>query len=186
MHGENAEEPDRRPRGRRSVAATWASVGLLSGVVTTVLALGLGTGDRRRCVASVLPSPGESLLIEIEGREFELFVRHPGADGRLGTDDDVSTVRDVRIPAGVPTRLRLRSADYLYSLSLPRLGLREVAVPELEFVLDLSVEEPGSFVLQGEQLCGFGHPRLVGELRVDAPEDYARWILERSPIEERP
>ncbi len=118
----------------------------------------------------IIPTP---LEIEVIGRRFHWEVHYPGADGVLGTDDDRYGDGEVHIPLDAEARIRLRSEDYVYSFSLPHLGLREIAVPEMDFFLEFSAEKAGTFELRGDQLCGFAHPDLLGRLIVGSREAYA-------------
>jgi len=118
----------------------------------------------------VVPTP---LEIEITGSKFQWKIHYPGADGRLGTDDDAFGERELHLPKDAEALIHLRSKDYVYSFALPHLGLREIAVPELEFSLAFPARESGTFELRGDQLCGFAHPKLIGKVLVQSPEDYA-------------
>jgi cytochrome c oxidase subunit 2 len=117
-----------------------------------------------------IPSP---LEIEITGHDFGWKIRYPGADGRLGTADDVFGQRHLHLPQGTETRLHLRSRDYVYTLALPHLGLKEIAVPDLEFSLSFSAGERGTYELRGDQLCGYAHHDLIGTVIVESPSVYA-------------
>ncbi len=114
----------------------------------------------------------ELLEIEVTGKAFEWHVRYPGVDGRIGTSDDVFSRRDVHVPAHTRARLHLRSRDYIYNLALPRLGLKEAAVPDLEFSLEFETGDPRTLELRGDQMCGWTHPLLLGRLVVDAPRSF--------------
>lgn len=134
-----------------------------------------GCGDvaaRSRAPSSEfrIPTP---LEIEVTGSAFHWHVLYPGADGLLGTDDDVHGRRDVHLPQNAQARVHLRSKDYVYTMSFPQLGLKEIAVPDLEFSLAVQALEKGVFELRGNQMCGFTHPNLLGRLVVHTAGDYA-------------
>lgn len=174
-----------RPHASSAASTPWVATaaGLLVGVALTAWAVTYRTthervSNSRGEVATGLPATGETLTIEVVGRGFEWYVRHPGPDLELGTADDVLAMRDVHLPAGTRAQLRLKSDDYLYSLSVPHAGQREIAVPDLEFALELQAQELGTFELKGQQMCGFAHPRLIGKLVVQSPEEYSRWLRE--------
>ena len=174
-----------RPPTPPTASTPWVATaaGLLVGVALTAWAVTYrathgAESDAHGEVATGLPPEGETLTIEVVGRGFEWYVRHPGPDLTLGTADDVLAMRDVHLPAGTRARLRLKSDDYLYSLSVPHAGQREIAVPELEFALELDAQEPGTFELKGQQMCGYAHPRLIGKLVVQPPAEYSNWLQE--------
>lgn len=118
----------------------------------------------------IIPTP---LEIEVTGTKFHWQIQYPGADGKLGTADDLYGDRVLHVPLEADARIHLRSRDYVYSFALPHLGLKEIAVPEMEFFLDFVAEQAGTFELRGDQLCGFTHPDLLGRLVVVSREGYA-------------
>ena len=119
--------------------------------------------------------------IEVTGHDFRWHVRYPGRDGKLGTDDDVFGDRHVRVPRGKRVRMHLRSEDYVYSLALPQLGLKEIAVPDLRYALELADVEVGTYELRGAQMCGYTHPELIGTLVVEPLPDFIA-ALERMQV----
>ena len=121
---------------------------------------------------------GAPLEVRVTGEDYEWHVAYPGPDDRLDTPDDIVTRRHVHLPAETSVRLQLRSRDYVYSLALPHLQLREIAVPELAFALEFPSGPVGRHELMGDQLCGSAHPLLEGELIVEPPERFERWLRE--------
>jgi cytochrome c oxidase subunit 2 len=130
--------------------------------------------------AGVTPLPGgeklESLHIEITGHDYRWSARYPGADGLLGTADDVLTGREVHVPLHAKTQIDLKSGDFIYTFALPHWGLKEIAVPDMTFTLNLTADRVGSFQLLGDQMCGYAHPDLLGTLTVQTQDDFAAWL----------
>lgn len=115
-------------------------------------------------------------IIDVTGDDYCWHVAHPGMDGELGTQDDQRMTRNIHVPVDTKIRLRLHSRDYVYTLALPDWGLREIAVPELEFGIEFRAPQPGRYRLWGDQQCGFTHPQLLGTLHVHHRIEYARWL----------
>ena len=88
-------------------------------------------------------------------------------------------VRDVHIPVQTDVVLVLRSEDYVYTLALPQFGLKEIAVPTLEFRLDFRPPDAGRFPLLGDQLCGDPHPDLQCGLVVESRDQFLKWLKNR-------
>ena len=122
--------------------------------------------------------PLDSLDIEVTGSDFQWHIRYPGRDGRLDTPDDVHSLKNIHVPVHVMVKIQLKSKDYLYSLALPHLGLKQLAVPAMVFPLEFEAESTGSFPFLGDQLCGYSHPSLMGELIVQSREDFESWLEE--------
>lgn len=111
-------------------------------------------------------------VVELVGSGHVWHARYPGPDGRLGTADDVHRDGDLHVPAGVPTRIVLRSEDYIYALRVPSLAVNEVAVPDLPLDVRLAAAPVGSYVLEGGQMCGTPPAGLQGHVVVHEPAGY--------------
>jgi cytochrome c oxidase subunit 2 len=125
---------------------------------------------------SAAPDAARPYLVRVTGHEFNWLIRHAGRDGRLDTDDDVLERRNLRLPAESPIRIELESDDYVYSFELPHLAQKEMAVPELSFPLEFRSGPPGHFAVRGNQMCGYAHPSLMGELTIVPRADFLRWL----------
>ena len=122
---------------------------------------------------SGLPSIGESYCIEVTGRDNRWHVRYPGMESQ---DCDGLVVQDIHVPCATKIVLVLKSRDYVYTLSVPHFGKKEIAVPELTFQMELEPSDPGRFALDGDQWCGDPHPELQGELVVETPRQFLDWL----------
>lgn len=123
------------------------------------------------------PTPDVAPLpIRIVGEEFEWHVRYPGPDGALDTPDDVLGLRDLHIPANSPIEIELDSRDYIYHFQIPELGVNEMAVPNLEFRARLEASQTGSVPLLGDQMCGYAHDSLLGQVVVHTSSGFEDWL----------
>ncbi len=78
----------------------------------------------------------------------------------------------------------MRSRDYLYGFRIPGLGVNEVAVPDLPMFARIETPPPGTYELLGDQLCGYAHKSLIGEMVVQPRSEFDRWVerqKERTP-----
>ncbi len=136
----------------------------------------LFTGLCSGCAASHPQHRLESIVIEVTGAEFNWYFRYPGADGVLGTSDDQHSVQNLFLPDNSKVKLQLKSNDYVYTFTLPELGMKEIAVPGLSFELQFTTGELQTLQLRGDQLCGFAHETLIGKVYVRNQDDgYYGW-----------
>ncbi len=105
----------------------------------------------------------ESIIIEVTGHNFNWHYRYPGADGILGTKDDESSIQDLYLPDNANIRLQLKSLDYVYTFALPDIGLKEIAVPDLDFELQFKTGSEQTLKVLGDQFCGYAHETLIGK-----------------------
>ncbi|MFK8113977.1 MAG: hypothetical protein AB8B91_17370 [Rubripirellula sp.] len=106
-----------------------------------------------------------SIEVEARGRKFKWTFRYPGRDRALNTADDVLLEQDLRLPTNIKVALSLESDDYVYSLSCPTLGLKEIAVPDLTYQLEFATGESiGIYPLVADPMCGWSafHDKELG------------------------
>lgn len=125
---------------------------------------------------AAVPQIREPYHIEITGSKDRWHVRYPGADGEVASESDARTVRNIHIPLQTKVVLVLKSTDYIYTLALPQFGLKEIAVPDLEFRMELCPPAAGRFELVGNQLCGDPHAELDGFLIVEPTDRFFDWL----------
>jgi heme/copper-type cytochrome/quinol oxidase subunit 2 len=119
----------------------------------------------------------QPLVVRVTGHDFKWLVRYPGADGLLDTADDRMTERVVRLPERSDVNIELDSDDYVYSFYVPGLGIMEMAIPDKPYVMGVRTGPPGGFKLLGNQLCGYTHPELIGDVLVEARSDFEAWLV---------
>ena len=132
------------------------------------------------CGREIEPSYPTPLVIDVVGRDFLWSFTYPGADKILGTEDDLVVEKDLHLPLGHDIHLRLTSEDYIYTFRARELGLRELAVPELQFDLDFRTESVGKYELEVDPLCAirFLHGDEMGWLVIEDGEVFERWLLD--------
>jgi cytochrome c oxidase subunit 2 len=155
---------------RHAVGGMLCSLGIVSGCVPDVA---------RDEPALWKHDPDRTYRVLITGRDFNWYIRYPGPDNELGTADDIHARRDLHLPQHTKVRLELASDDYLYSLTLPQWNLKEIAVPDLSFCLEFDTQVAGTFDLLGDQMCGYTHPNLLGQLTVQSHSDFDAWLKQR-------
>ncbi|MGE5819791.1 MAG: cytochrome c oxidase subunit II [Deltaproteobacteria bacterium] len=124
-------------------------------------------------------APESDFEIQVTAKQFNWEVVYPGADGKLGTSDDVQFDNDIHVPVNKVVRVHLGSKDVIHSFFLPNLRLRQDAVPGRNILVWFEATKPGKYEIACSQLCGFGHSGMIGWLYVDTPEDYAKWAAEK-------
>lgn len=174
--------------GLRSARTGLAAVVLGAAAVAACVLPGCGpSGDTSGGAGADAFAYGDTLLVRMTGGNYTWRVRYAGADGEFGTADDRHATRHFHAPKGTPVTLQLRSDDYIYTMALPHLGLKEIAVPDMDFALRFELDEPGEYQLKGDQMCGYSHPDLMGTLTVEDEKSFRGWVdgLPKGPGEER-
>jgi len=127
----------------------------------------------------------EPVFGEIWGSQFDWRFKYPGHDGRLGTADDVESPFELVVPDDQKIVMNLRSRDVLHSFFIPKLRLKQDAVPGMTipiwFQVDqeqLAEESKNEFDIICAELCGWGHYKMSGRIRIVSRAEFDAWIDE--------
>lgn len=173
-------------------------VEIYSILATAVVFLGLlGLGTRTWAGVQFTRAPPNAEPVEVLARQFAWSFRYPGPDGRFGRtdlrlineaasnpfglDDSDPSAKDdlvsatLRIPAGRPVRLSLRSLDVIHSFFLRELRVKQDLVPGMEIPLHFEARVPGTYELPCAELCGLGHHQMRTTVIVMPPAQFDEW-----------
>jgi cytochrome c oxidase subunit II len=147
------------------------------------------------------PAKPGSVQVEATGAQFAWFFRYPGPDGKyapisakdispedqnpLGIsttdadakDDVVSGV--MYLPVNREVDITLRSQDVIHSLFIPAMRFKQDAVPGLAIHMHFTPVETGDYEIACAELCGLGHYKMHGILKVISQEDFDKWLAAR-------
>jgi len=144
------------------------------------------------------PAPKDAIRVEALGKQFAWSFRYPGRDGKFGrTDirlindsngnpfgiderdaagrDDISTAA-LRVPAGRPVLLTLRSRDVIHNFFVRELRLKQDLVPGMEIPFWFQADKAGEFEVACSELCGLGHHQMRTSLIVLPAAEFEAWL----------
>ncbi|MCA9121193.1 MAG: cytochrome c oxidase subunit II [Planctomycetales bacterium] len=124
-------------------------------------------------------------LVEVTGRQFEWRLRYAGADGEIGTQDDLYSVNDLHIPVDEEVVIAIKSEDVLHSFFLPNLRLKQDVVPGMKQYVWFRANEIGNFDIVCAELCGWGHYKMRGRLTIESREKFDAWLQQQIEEQER-
>jgi cytochrome c oxidase subunit 2 len=106
--------------------------------------------------------------------------------------DDVTVVGVLHVPVGKPVLVYLSSKDVIHSFALQEMRVKQDAIPghvtPLWFVPTITTDDmrakkgadaDWTYEIACAQLCGIGHSKMRGFVRVDTPEQYAKWMADQ-------
>ncbi len=149
------------------------------------------------------PAGPNAVHVEVTGMQFAWYFRYPGADGKFGTtrpeledaslgglsalgvdpndpaskDDVVSGV--LELPVNREVDLTLRAQDVIHSFFVPAMRFKQDAVPGLMIHMHFRPEQTGDYEIACAELCGLGHYKMHGIMRVVSEPDFEKWLAER-------
>jgi cytochrome c oxidase subunit 2 len=111
-------------------------------------------------------------IAEVTARQFEWRIRYPEPGHVLKTTPekhDLYSVNELLVPAGRPVMIYLRTQDVQHSFFVPKLRVKQDAVPGQIIPVWFEVIEPGEYELVCAELCGWGHYKMKARV-VALPE----------------
>jgi cytochrome c oxidase subunit 2 len=127
-------------------------------------------------------APGEpALRIEVVGEQWWWRVRYLDAAGNA----DFETANEIRIPAGQPVLLELKSADVIHSFWVPSLAGKLDMIPGRTNRLRLQAAQPGEYRGQCAEYCGGPHAFMAFFVIAQPEDGYARWAARQRTVTKR-
>ena len=120
--------------------------------------------------------PLPDLELEITAEQFAWNIRYAGTDGKLNTDDDITTINQLHVPVNQTVLISLKSKDVIHSFFVPQFRMKLDAVPGLTGHLWVQTTKAGHYEIACAELCGLGHYRMRGFLVVEPVLDFHTWL----------
>lgn len=154
-----------------------------------------------------MPDEKDAMVVEVTAEQFAWNVRYPGPDGKFGrrspelvhfnnplgldrTDpdaaDDVVVGNELHLPLGKKTLIKLASKDVIHDFFVPEFRIKQDAVPGMLIPVWVEPTKAGRYEIACAQLCGFGHALMRGDVYVDTPEDFEKWLKARAAAAPKP
>jgi cytochrome c oxidase subunit II len=134
-------------------------------VLSALLAYVYAIGERLHS------EPQPELRIEITGEQWWWRVRYIDAAGK----PEFETANEIRIPAGRPVELALRSADVIHSFWVPQLGGKVDMIPGRTNRLRMKSSSEGLYRGQCAEFCGGPHALMALHVVVQSDAEFAIW-----------
>ncbi|MGA3213999.1 MAG: cytochrome c oxidase subunit II [Terriglobales bacterium] len=146
------------------------------------------------------PAGAGAIPVEVTGMQFAWYFRYPGADGKFGRTDaklmdpsagneaaigldttDPAAKDDVvtgtmYVPVQREVNLTLRSVDVIHSFFIPSMRFKQDAVPGLAIHMHFTPTAIGDYEIACAELCGLGHYKMHGMLKVVSQEEFDKWL----------
>ena len=112
-------------------------------------------------------------------KRFGWEFHYPGPDGIVQTQDDDYIENELVLPVDTDIVLQLESLDVIHSFFVPQLRLKQDIVPGMKQFAWFRANQPVEMEIACTELCGWGHYKMQGILRIVSQNEYDQWIRER-------
>jgi cytochrome c oxidase subunit 2 len=75
--------------------------------------------------------------------------------------------------------LTLRAVDVIHSFFVPAMRFKQDAVPGLAIHMHFTPKDTGDYELLCAELCGLGHYKMHGMLKVVSQQEFDQWMTAR-------
>ncbi len=121
-------------------------------------------------------------VVRVIGQQWAWTFVHPGPDGELGSDDDISKVNQLHVKVNQFYRYQLEATDVLHSFSVPVFRLKQDAIPGRVITGWFKPTLTGEYDVQCAEIFGIGHGLMGARIFIETPEQHAAWMAENSPL----
>jgi cytochrome c oxidase subunit 2 len=157
----------RRREGGEAVITTglYVWVGVIS-VTLVGLTIASWLADRH-----MNRSPYAGLTVEITAHQWWWDMRYSTADA----SQTLRTSNELHLPAGVPVRVILKSADVIHSFWIPTLSGKQDLIPGRINDMDIKAEKVGLYRSQCAEYCGAQHAHMAFDVTVEPLASFEKW-----------
>src|SRR5271166_2539525 len=173
-------------------------------VLTAVLFVGLNLATYPMWASERFrPAEPNAVRVEVTGMQFAWYFRYPGPDGKFGAtkpeledassggegalgldttdpaskDDVVSGT--MFVPVNREVEVILRAHDVIHSFFVPAMRFKQDTVPGLAIHMHFTPTQTGEYEIACAELCGLGHYKMHGMLKVVSQEEFDKWLAAR-------
>ena len=107
--------------------------------------------------------------------------------------DDIVNINNLVVPVNRPIRLQMTTKDVIHSLYLPEMRVKRDIIPGMVSTVvftptmttarlqEIKGDPERGFEIVCSQLCGLGHYRMRGYLRVLEEDEFEQWLIDNAP-----
>jgi cytochrome c oxidase subunit II len=192
-----SSSPARYSHGNNTLEIVWTVLTFFLFVGLNLMSSSIWASERFR------PAEPGAVQVEVTGMQFAWYFRYAGPDGKFGatkpelidpsaggesaigldtTDpaskDDVVT-GTMYAPVNREVEVILRAHDVIHSFFVPSMRFKQDAVPGLAIHMHFTPISTGDYEIACAELCGLGHYKMHGMLKVVSQEDFDKWLAAR-------
>jgi cytochrome c oxidase subunit II len=192
-----AATPARYSHGNNTLEIAWTVLTLILFVGLNLMSSSIWASERFD------PAKPGALQVEVTGMQFAWYFRYAGPDGKFGATkpelvdpsaggeaavgldtSDLAAKDDIVsgtmfVPVNREVEVILRAHDVIHSFFVPAMRFKQDAVPGLAIHMHFTPIASGDYEIACAELCGLGHYKMHGMLKVVSQEEFDKWMAAR-------
>ncbi len=112
-------------------------------------------------------APDDATVIYVVGKQWMWKFQHP---------EGQREINELHVPTGQPFKLMMTSEDVIHSFFVPEFRVHMDVLPGRYTSVWFHATRPGTYRLFCSQYCGTNHAGMIGQVIVQEPADYQRWL----------
>jgi cytochrome c oxidase subunit 2 len=184
--------------GVRSHASSYAEV--IVAVVEAVLLIGFAIPVWSSAVDK-FPNEKDAVVIKVIAQQFQWNGWYPGPHGKFCANDEkyiagdnpfgldkkdpafkenYFVVNDFLVPLDKPVIVYVSSLDVIHCFTSKPLRVTQDVIPGMVFPAHFTAKKLGTYQINCAQLCGMGHYKMRGTIKVVPQAEYDKWVADKS------
>jgi cytochrome c oxidase subunit II len=145
----------------------WTGAGLPALTLSLLVPYVLAVGQETRA-----PQPSERLTVDVTGHLYWWSMSYR----RGSLLSDTATANELRLPAGEPVELLLRSNDVIHSFWVPNIAGKTDMIPGRVTRMVVQADRPGIYRGQCAEYCGLQHSLMAFDVMVLPRHEFEDWL----------
>ena len=92
---------------------------------------------------------------------------------------NVTGLSNIVIPVDAPVYIQVKSQDVIHSFHVPKLGLKNDAMPGETNIIRTEVYEQGTYQGYCAEFCGVAHSQMTFTVEVVSQQEYQKWLRQQ-------
>ena len=118
----------------------------------------------------------QTVRIQVLAQQWMWNFRYAGKDGLFNTEDDITTVNDLKLPIGKKILFQILSKDVIHSFYLPNARQKVDAIPGRITRMWVQFKKTGLFDIACAEMCGTYHYKMAAKLTLYNQQDFEYWM----------
>ncbi|MFL5338543.1 MAG: cytochrome c oxidase subunit II [Gemmataceae bacterium] len=111
--------------------------------------------------------PDDAMEVYVVGKQWMWKIQHAGGQREINT---------LHVPRGRPVRLIMTSEDVIHSFYVPAFRIKQDVLPGRYTTIWFEATRADTLRLYCAEYCGTGHSIMVGQVIVQEPDEFQRWL----------